>query len=221
MRCAGRYPTSSPASASTSASSPPTPLLPPAPKFLPLPSVGSPFPPVRVVAGGRLGHLGPASSVAHVLLLLLSSSVLLCRRRLPVVMVRLKMSENLKEAVTFIEQVTPATYPSRLDTCTASTNSFDAVDVTHTHHTTCTHTHTHNTPGARSRRTRRRDRSCVSCQPVRCFLRVKLLKCVLPPSCRRAAHLSQPQGIRGLRDMGRQLQDQGEGHEVQRRARRL
>lgn len=28
-----------------------------------------------------------------------------CRRRLPVVMVRLKMSENLQEAVTFIEQV--------------------------------------------------------------------------------------------------------------------
>ncbi len=27
-----------------------------------------------------------------------------CRRRLPVVMVRLKMSENLKEATTFIEQ---------------------------------------------------------------------------------------------------------------------
>mmetsp|Transcript_2266 Transcript_2266/g.3255 ORF Transcript_2266/g.3255 Transcript_2266/m.3255 type:complete len:186 (+) Transcript_2266:33-590(+) len=27
-----------------------------------------------------------------------------CRRRLPVIMVRLKMSENLKEAVTFIEQ---------------------------------------------------------------------------------------------------------------------
>ena len=29
------------------------------------------------------------------------------RRRLPVVMVRLKMAENLKEAVTFIEQVHP------------------------------------------------------------------------------------------------------------------
>jgi U3 small nucleolar ribonucleoprotein protein IMP3 len=28
-----------------------------------------------------------------------------CRRRLPVVMVRMKMSETLKEAVTFIEQV--------------------------------------------------------------------------------------------------------------------
>jgi hypothetical protein len=35
-----------------------------------------------------------------------------CRRRLPVVMVRLKMSETLKEAVTFIEQVHPLTCPS-------------------------------------------------------------------------------------------------------------
>ena len=36
------------------------------------------------------------------------STASFCRRRLAVVMVRLKMSETLREAATFIEQVRPA-----------------------------------------------------------------------------------------------------------------
>jgi U3 small nucleolar ribonucleoprotein protein IMP3 len=47
---------------------------------------------------GVIDNTNSLTSVEH---LSVSS---LCRRRLPVVMVRLKMSENLKEAITFIEQ---------------------------------------------------------------------------------------------------------------------
>lgn len=52
----------------------------------------------------KLHHMGiieNTSSLAAIEKLTVSS---FCRRRLPVVMVRLKMSENLKEATTFIEQ---------------------------------------------------------------------------------------------------------------------
>ena len=48
-----------------------------------------------------MGIVGDKSSLIAAEKLTVSS---FCRRRLPVVMVRLKMSENLKEATTFIEQ---------------------------------------------------------------------------------------------------------------------
>jgi U3 small nucleolar ribonucleoprotein protein IMP3 len=48
-----------------------------------------------------MGIINNTSSLTSIEKLTVSS---LCRRRLPVVMVRLKMSENLKEAVTLIEQ---------------------------------------------------------------------------------------------------------------------
>ena len=49
----------------------------------------------------NMGVLDRTNSLAQIEGLSVSS---FCRRRLPVVMVRLKMSENLKEATTFIEQ---------------------------------------------------------------------------------------------------------------------
>ena len=48
-----------------------------------------------------MGIINSTSSLSTVENLTVSS---FCRRRLPVVMVRLKMSENLKEATTFVEQ---------------------------------------------------------------------------------------------------------------------
>ncbi|ELR16183.1 40S ribosomal protein S9 [Acanthamoeba castellanii str. Neff] len=49
-------------------------------------------------------HLGLITSDSSLAACAKVSASSFCRRRLPVVMVRLKMSENLKEAVTFIEQ---------------------------------------------------------------------------------------------------------------------
>ena len=49
----------------------------------------------------HMGIIDKTSSLSAIEKLSVSS---FCRRRLPVVMVRLKMSENLKEATTFIEQ---------------------------------------------------------------------------------------------------------------------
>ena len=49
----------------------------------------------------NMGIINSTSSLSAIEKLSVSS---FCRRRLPVVMVRLKMSENLKEATTFIEQ---------------------------------------------------------------------------------------------------------------------
>lgn len=49
----------------------------------------------------NIGVVSKTSSLSAIEKLTVSS---FCRRRLPVVMVRLKMSENLKEATTFIEQ---------------------------------------------------------------------------------------------------------------------
>ena len=49
----------------------------------------------------NMGVVSKTSSLSAIEKLTVSS---FCRRRLPVVMVRLKMSENLKEATTFIEQ---------------------------------------------------------------------------------------------------------------------
>ncbi len=49
----------------------------------------------------NMGVIKNTSSLAAIEKLTVSS---FCRRRLPVVMVRLKLSENLKEATTFIEQ---------------------------------------------------------------------------------------------------------------------
>lgn len=49
----------------------------------------------------NMGIISSKSSLSVIEKLTVSS---FCRRRLPVVMVRLKMSENLKEATTFIEQ---------------------------------------------------------------------------------------------------------------------
>ena len=52
----------------------------------------------------KLFSMGLISSASSLLKAEKLSVSALCRRRLPVVMVRLKMAENLKEAVTFIEQ---------------------------------------------------------------------------------------------------------------------
>jgi U3 small nucleolar ribonucleoprotein protein IMP3 len=49
----------------------------------------------------NMGIVSKTSSLSSIEKLAVSA---FCRRRLPVVMVRLKMSENLKEATTFIEQ---------------------------------------------------------------------------------------------------------------------
>ena len=49
----------------------------------------------------NMGIINSTSSLSAIEKLTVSA---FCRRRLPVVMVRLKMSENLKEATTFIEQ---------------------------------------------------------------------------------------------------------------------
>jgi U3 small nucleolar ribonucleoprotein protein IMP3 len=49
----------------------------------------------------NMGIVNKTSSLSSIEKLAVSA---FCRRRLPVVMVRLKMSENLKEATTFIEQ---------------------------------------------------------------------------------------------------------------------
>ena len=52
----------------------------------------------------KLYNLGVISNVASLTQIENLTVSSFCRRRLPVVMVRLKMSENLKEATTFIEQ---------------------------------------------------------------------------------------------------------------------
>jgi len=49
----------------------------------------------------HMGIINKTSSLSVIEKLTVSS---FCRRRLPIIMVRLKMSQNLKEAVTFIEQ---------------------------------------------------------------------------------------------------------------------
>ena len=51
----------------------------------------------------KLSHMGLISDTTNLTSIEHLSVSALCRRRLPVVMVRLKMSENLKEAVTMIE----------------------------------------------------------------------------------------------------------------------
>ena len=57
----------------------------------------------------NLGVISNTSSLVQIENLTVSS---FCRRRLPVVMVRLKMSENLKEATTLIEQGLMFLYPN-------------------------------------------------------------------------------------------------------------
>ena len=52
----------------------------------------------------KLYNMGVLDNTSSLTLLESLSVSSFCRRRLPVVMVRLKMSENLKEATTFIEQ---------------------------------------------------------------------------------------------------------------------